>query len=100
MPEKTDKTLASVKTALRISHDKLDAELLELIAAARAEMIRAGVSSSRADSRRDALVRDAIKVFCLARTTTDAAKLDRYAESWRLQIDNLRKSEGYWRSAE
>ena len=81
-----------VKTALRISHDRLDDEILETIETARSELIRSGVALDKANAD-DPLVKDAIVAFCMSKMAS--ADNDKYAESFQYQQDNLRKSTGY-----
>ena len=83
--------LDKVKLALRISHNLLDEDIADSIQEARAEMLRSGVPLEVANSEHP-LVRAAIKVYCLANYATDADMADGYQESWRYQLDNLRKS--------
>jgi uncharacterized phage protein (predicted DNA packaging) len=83
--------LEKIKLALRISHNLLDADINDSILEARAEMLRSGVPAEVADSEHP-LVRAAIKVYCLANYATDADMAEGYQESWRYQLDNLRKS--------
>ena len=85
----------AVKTALRVSHDRLDGEIQDMIDAARADMVRAGVSEEAASEEENPLVRDAVKVYCLMRFTTDTDRYNRFFESWQYQLDCLRKSRGF-----
>lgn len=78
--------LDKVKLALRINHSRLDTDIEETIATARAEMIRAGVSPTVALSECE-VVEMAIKTYC--RYIYQDEKL---FESWQYQVDNLRKS--------
>lgn len=85
--------LDTVKTAKRIKHDKLDAEITRLISAARAEMKRAGVSETKAQEDDD-LINQAIVTYCLMELSTGDVH-DQYERSWGIQVDQLRKSEDY-----
>jgi len=85
--------LDTVKTAKRIKHDKLDAEITRLISAAKAEMIRAGVSETKAKSDDD-LITQAIVTYCLMEMSAGDVH-DKYERSWGIQVDQLRKSEDY-----
>ena len=83
-----------VKLYLRISHDLLDNEIETVIASARQEMIRAGVKTEVAngsDTTCNNIVEQAIKTYCKMyyADTTDAEK---YGESWKYQLDNIRKT--------
>lgn len=83
--------LEKVKIALRITHTYLDSEILETIETARAEMVRAGVDLTVANSDLP-LVENAIKTFCLYRFSNDQKMNDGFFKSWEYQLDNIRKS--------
>lgn len=80
-----------VKLALRISHDLLNGEITDVIASARAELKRAGVSSEKAESD-DEIIETAIKTYALAYYSSDVKDAERYQESFKYQCDCLRKS--------
>jgi len=80
-----------VKLALRISHNLLDAEISDVIASARLELKRAGVSSDKADGD-DEDVETAIRTYALCYYSSDVKDSDRYNESFIYQCDCLRKS--------
>lgn len=86
--------LEKVKLALRISHDALDSDIENTIDAARAELVRSGVSKEKANSN-DVLVENAIKTYCLFVYTNDDKRAQGFFESWQYQLDNLRKSSEY-----
>ena len=80
-----------VKLALRISHDLLDSEINDVIASARQEMIRAGVTELVANSDME-LVETAIKTYALEYYASDAKDADRFSNSFKYQLDCIRKS--------
>ena len=82
--------LEKVKLALQISTNEFDFDIQENIAAARAEMIRSGISAKKANSNDDALIIRAIKTYCQKEYTDDNLS-ERFEESWKYQLDNLRK---------
>lgn len=84
--------LASVKTALRISHNSLDDLLNMQITTAREEMKRNGMNEAVANDESNLLVTDAIITFCQMRNADTIAEADRYETSWKYQLDCLRKS--------
>lgn len=86
--------LDKVKLALQITTNVFDSDISENIAAARAEMIRNGIASTKANSDTDALVTKAIKTFC-QKEYSDDDLAERYEQSWLYQLDNLRKSSDY-----
>lgn len=84
--------LEKIKLALRISHSLLDAEITDVIASARQEMLRAGVDDVVANSDYE-LVETAIKTYALQYYASDVKDAERYGESFRYQLDCIRKSE-------
>lgn len=85
----------SVKRALRISHTALDDEIRENIAAAQAELIRAGCDPDLVSAGEDALVLRAVKTYCLEKFCDDLNKAEKYHASFELQMDGMRKSANY-----
>lgn len=83
-----------VKTAKRIKHSGLDSEINRLIRTARASMERAGVKHEKAQSDDDLIV-EAVVTFVLGRLAETPELRDKYEESYRIQLDELRKSEEY-----
>ena len=84
--------LARVKQAQRIKHHKLDDYIGELIETAHDEMVRAGIPEEVVNED-GSLVQQATVTFCLADLTEDKTLIDKYEESFRLQLDNIRKSD-------
>lgn len=83
---------ARVKKAQRINHGRLDDYIDELIETAHAEMIRVGVPDEVVNEG-GSLIDQATVTFCLADLTEDKALIDKYEAAWRLQLDNIRKSD-------
>lgn len=86
--------LEKVKLALQITTTEFDSDILDNIAAARAEMIRSGISAVKANSDDDPLITRAIKTYCQKEYSDDDLS-ERFEDSWKYQLDNLRKSKGY-----
>lgn len=80
-----------VKLALRITHDLLNAEITDVIASARQEMIRAGVDEEVANGSSE-LVETAIKTYALAYFCGNLTDSEKYTESFKYQLENIRKS--------
>ena len=85
--------LDDVKLYLRISHTLLDSEIADVIASARFEMIRAGVDETVANATtgETGLVDQAIKTYVKA-YYSEPKDAEKYSESFKYQLDNLRKS--------
>lgn len=84
-----------VKTALRISHTKLDSEIADNIATARAEMVRLGITESKAEDDTDPLIVTAIKTYVLSVMASSDENRKGYDESWKYQLDCLSKTSAY-----
>lgn len=91
-PTPTPPTLADkVKLALRISHNLLDGEIADVIASARKEMARAGVSEEVANSDLE-IVETAVKTYALEYYASDTKEAERFSNSFKYQLDCIRKS--------
>lgn len=86
--------IEQIKTARRIRHSGLDSEIDRLVKTARANIKRAGVSEEKANSDDDLII-EAVITYALARLADTPEMRDKYEESYRTQLDELRKSEGY-----
>ncbi len=87
--------LTDVKRSLRISVNQFDTEIADLIAAARIELIQAGVRKDKAESDTDSLIKRAVTVYCKANFGYDNPEADRMALSfWNLK-QSLRLSADY-----
>lgn len=84
--------LDDVKTALRISHNALDTDIAQTIIIAQQELLRSGVVNI---DTTEPLIAEAIKTYCLEKYSDDNNTADRYDKSFKYQLDNLRKSEGF-----
>ena len=83
-----------VKLYLRISHNLLDNEIEQVVASARQEMVRAGVAASVANGEDEGsvqIVEMAIKTYAKM-YYADTKDGEKYAESFKYQLDNIRKS--------
>jgi uncharacterized phage protein (predicted DNA packaging) len=58
--------LANVKVALRVTHTALDTEITDLIAAARQDLILAGILPAKANSDTDALIKRVVITYVKA----------------------------------
>lgn len=86
--------LDDIKLYLRISHNLLDNEIQTVIASARGELKRAGVKTAVAESQEPEskdLVEQAIKTYAKA-YYAEPKEAEMFAESFKYQLDNLRKT--------
>lgn len=74
--------LELVKKALRISNTAFDDEIESLIAAARADLVLAGVNVAIASLDTDALINRAVVVYCKAEFGYDNPDADRFRKSY------------------
>lgn len=84
-----------VKKALRITASAFDDEVDLLIASARADLIRVGVSSVLAEKDDDPLVATAIIWFCKARFGFDNPEAERMEKIYEMCRAELALSTGY-----
>lgn len=84
--------LKKVKTALRISHDKLDEDLQADIDACLADLEVCGVVFAEAT---DALIISAVKLYCRASFTDDPVKSAEWLRRYEAQKACLMMAEGY-----
>jgi hypothetical protein len=87
-----DELLQKVKTALRISHAKLDDDILDNIQACLLDLQMHGVVHK---DHTDALIQNAIKLYCRAEYTDDPAKAEKYGQRYREMRNCLKLAEGY-----
>ena len=89
-------TLNKIKLALRISHTKLDEDILADIAACRADLQACGVVHA---TESDPLILNAIKLWCRSLYTDDPAKGAEYLRRYDALKGTLMMAEGYGREA-
>lgn len=96
MAEQTTPTiLQRVKAALRISHEALDDQITVVIAGARAEMQRNGITATKAADDSDSLIVLAIISYSLYWFCNDEKQKAELFNAWQYQLDNLRKTSEY-----
>lgn len=74
--------LDDVKMVLRVSHDYLDDEISDLIAAAREDLVNAGVDPFIVSNDNDPLVKRAIMVYCKSNFGYDNPEAIRFQRSF------------------
>lgn len=87
-------TLAKVKQAIRRSHNKLDADLMADIDACLADLQAHGITGPKAVET-DALIYNAIKLYCRALDTDEPAKAAEWRNCYKELRDSLKASKGY-----
>lgn len=87
-----DELLEKIKLALRIGHSKLDDDIADNIQACLLDLRMHGIIHLEAT---DALIQNAVKLYCKAEYTDDLTKAEKYAARYRELRDCLKAAEGY-----
>jgi len=87
--------LDDVKTALRITNAAFDTEILNLIEAARDDLMLAGVTPLKANDDTDPLIKRAIVTYCKANFGVDNHDADRLLKSYEMLKMHLALAEDY-----
>ena len=74
---------------------KLDDEIRDLILAARADLVRVGVSKKKAQDEKDPLIKRAISAYVKAEFGLDNKDAEDYRASYQMQRDELSISSDY-----
>ena len=101
-PEETvsSEYLASVRLYVRNNSTALDAEIKDLILAARGELILGGVLPARAADENDALVKRAVTTYVRAEFGLENEDADKYRASFKAQKIALALADSYITEAE
>lgn len=89
---------STIKSRLRISHDRIDDQLAEDIRTAKAELQRVGISEAAVNAEDDPLIDAAIISYCLFKETSDEKMVYRYERQWNQWKDEIRKTPSYMRT--
>ena len=87
--------LDDVKTALRITNAAFDTEILDLIEAARYDLILSGVTTLKANDDTDPLIKRAIITYCKANFGYDNPEAERFQRSYDMLKAHLTLSAEY-----
>jgi len=87
--------LDDVKIALRITNTAFDTEILNLIEAARYDLILAGVTTLKANDDTDPLIKRAIVAYCKTNFGFDNPDADRLLKSYEMLKMHLALAEDY-----
>jgi hypothetical protein len=90
----------SIRRYLRINHTHLDAEITDLIGAARADLLLGGILPAKVNDESDALIKRAIVVYVKAEFGLDNADGSKYRESYEMLKRHLMLSSEYTESRE
>lgn len=89
--------LTKVKKSIRISHNALDEDVVDTIAASLADLRVCGLPDAKLDTSQDLdpLILTAVKLYCKKEYTDDPAKAARYQEGYDSLKSCLMMAEGY-----
>ena len=87
-----DEILQKVKTAIRIKHTALDNDILDNIQACLLDLKVHGIVHK---DHTDALIQNAVKLYCKAEYTDDPEKSDAFRERYVEMRNCLKAAEGY-----
>ena len=99
MADTTQDIVQSIRQYLRINHSHLDAEIIDLIGAAKADLLLGGILQSKVENDCDMLVKRAIVCYVKAEFGLDNADAGKYRESYEMLKRHLMLSSEYTREA-
>ena len=86
---------STIKDRLRVSHSKLDDQFAQDILAAKADLVRVGMSNEIVEDENNPLIDKAIIAYCMWIESSNDKMADRYEAQWNQWKDELRKSPKY-----
>lgn len=96
MSDISERYILSFRAALRISHQKFDDEISDLIAAARADLHDlGGIKAEKVNDEDDPLIKRAIMAYVKADFGLDNNDAERYRESYEMLKRHLMLSDEY-----
>jgi uncharacterized phage protein (predicted DNA packaging) len=89
--------LEVIKSALRVSHSKLNSDIIDLIEAAKMDLVISGISSEKVQlsvdvelmDNVDPLIKRAITIYCKSHFESDNEKADRFQKSYDMLKSHL-----------
>lgn len=95
MADISEQYVYSIRRYLRINHTHFDAEITDLIGAARADLLLGGIKADKVNDEGDALIKRAIVVYVKAEFGLDNADGEKYRESYNMLKRHLMLSSEY-----
>lgn len=95
MADISEQYVYSIRRYLRINHTHFDAEITDLIGAARADLLLGGIKAAKVNDESDALIKRAIVVYVKAEFGLDNADGEKYRESYNMLKRHLMLSSEY-----
>ena len=87
--------VAGIRQYLRINHTRFDAEITDLIGAARADLLLGGIKAAKVEDENDALIKRAIVCYVKAEFGLDNADAEKYRNSYEMLKRHLQLSSEY-----
>lgn len=87
--------VATMRKRLRLTTDDFDDEIIDLIGAARADLVLGGISEKKANDTSDRLILKAIETYVKAEFGLDNDDAERYRASYKEQRNGLALSDEY-----
>ena len=88
-----------VRRYLRISHTHFDAEITDLIGAARADLLLGGIVAAKVEDESDAIIKRAIVCYVKAEFGLDNSDAAKYRDSYEMLKRHLQLSDEYTKEA-
>ena len=88
-----------VRRYLRISHTHFDAEITDLIGAARADLLLGGIVAAKVEDENNAIIKRAIVCYVKAEFGLDNPDAAKYRDSYEMLKRHLQLSNEYTREA-
>jgi uncharacterized phage protein (predicted DNA packaging) len=95
----SEQFIYSVRQYLRISHTHFDAEITDLIGAAKADLLLGGIKAAKVEDESDALIKRAIVCYVKAEFGLDNADAEKYRNSYEMLKRHLQLSDEYTKEA-
>lgn len=99
MADISEQYVFSIRRYLRINHTHFDAEITDLIGAARADLLLGGIKASKVDDESDVLIKRAIVCYVKAEFGLDNSDAEKYRESYNMLKRHLMLSSEYLEEA-
>lgn len=91
----SDRFITDAKKYIRVTSTAFDAEIADLIEAAKADLLLGGVDADKVNNEDDPLVKRAVMTYIKAGFGIDNPDAEKYQESYKMQKTNLMLSSDY-----
>lgn len=91
----SDRFITDAKKYIRVTSTTFDAEIADLVEAAKADLLLGGVDADKVNNEDDPLVKRAVMTYIKAGFGIDNPDADKYAESYKMQKTSMMLSGDY-----